>query len=603
MICVRGGKAAARVVEVAAAVRAAQRPGFTLWALVIAGVSALAWAIAGQLDAPTVAKAATAGLAAAAAGAARLAESWYGREALRKARERTLYENVRFWTLPHGSLPRVADVDPTRVGAAPCVTSDPTVPAAAVSTYVPRPEDAELRRTMAERPFVLVVGGSRAGKSRTAFEAARAVFPERRLLVPVKPRSLETVLTLNPPLDAGELVIWLDEFDKYLTDDGVTLNDLDALATREPPATIVATLRSHDRDRCVRVSSARALLANAASVRLKPLDDSGRVLDAFGALHPRFKRRVEQFGLGASLVAGPELVDRLEDATNAVGAAAVRAAADWARTGIGRPLEAELLKRLYPNYLRQGIRRDASTFADGLSWALEEIYPSVSLLVADNDDRSYRASDFVVDYLESKGAPVVRETWESALAAAGSADVLLAVGVSAYARSETDVAETAFGRAAAEGEDEGAINLSLLLEAEGRHEEAERVLETVPAPTTRPLNFALLAQDVADFVVIHVRGELDIYTSPELKEELLIQLQRDVNIVLDFTAVTFMDSTCLGVLVGTVKRMRQTGKRFALASSDRNLTKIFEITGLDRVFAIRDTVEEAMQAAEAPPTV
>ena len=204
------------------------------------------------------------------------------------------------------------------------------------------------------------------------------------------------------------------------------------------------------------------------------------------------------------------------------------------------------------------------------------------------------------------GWPELAYSWRHqipALAAAGSADVLLAVGVSAYARSETDVAEMAFGRAAAEGEDEGAVNLSLLLEAEGRHEEAERVLETVPAPTTRPLNFALLAQDVADFVVIHVRGELDIYTSPELKEELLIQLQRDVNIVLDFTAVTFMDSTCLGVLVGTVKRMRQTGKRFALASSDRNLTKIFEITGLDRVFAIRDTVEEAMQAAEAPPTV
>ena len=76
------------------------------------------------------------------------------------------------------------------------------------------------------------------------------------------------------------------------------------------------------------------------------------------------------------------------------------------------------------------------------------------------------------------------------------------------------------------------------------------------------------------------------------------------NVVVDFTNTTFIDSTTLGVLVGGVKRLRTNEGQLSLVCSDRNITKIFEITGLDRVFTIYPTRDEAvskLKAAEQPP--
>ena len=50
----------------------------------------------------------------------------------------------------------------------------------------------------------------------------------------------------------------------------------------------------------------------------------------------------------------------------------------------------------------------------------------------------------------------------------------------------------------------------------------------------------------------------------------------------------------LGVLVGGVKRLRSSDGQLSLVCSDRNITKIFEITGLDRVFTIYPTRDDAV---------
>jgi anti-sigma B factor antagonist len=98
--------------------------------------------------------------------------------------------------------------------------------------------------------------------------------------------------------------------------------------------------------------------------------------------------------------------------------------------------------------------------------------------------------------------------------------------------------------------------------------------------------------------VISLTGEVDLYTAPEFKQELLRVIGEGANqVVVDFTRTTFIDSTTLGVLVGGVKRLRPNGGQLSLVCSDRNITKIFEITGLDRVFAIHPTREDALAAA------
>src|ERR671932_615541 len=70
-------------------------------------------------------------------------------------------------------------------------------------------------------------------------------------------------------------------------------------------------------------------------------------------------------------------------------------------------------------------------------------------------------------------------------------------------------------------------------------------------------------------------------------------------VVVDFTDTTFIDSTTLGVLVGGVKRLRTNDGHLSLVCSDRNITKIFEITGLDRVFTIYPTRDEAVAQLDA----
>jgi anti-sigma B factor antagonist len=110
------------------------------------------------------------------------------------------------------------------------------------------------------------------------------------------------------------------------------------------------------------------------------------------------------------------------------------------------------------------------------------------------------------------------------------------------------------------------------------------------------VNFSLSSEkldDGADYVV-SLEGEVDLYTAPELKQELHRLVGEGAKrIVIDMTQTTFIDSTTLGVLLSVVKRVRPEGGSVVLVCPDRNVKRIFEITLLDRVFTIVDTREEA----------
>src|SRR5881392_349043 len=116
------------------------------------------------------------------------------------------------------------------------------------------------------------------------------------------------------------------------------------------------------------------------------------------------------------------------------------------------------------------------------------------------------------------------------------------------------------------------------------------------------MNFDIKTEQLDDHsYVISLVGEGDMYTAPELKQQLLEVIgQGGKEIVVDFSGTTFIDSPTLGVLVGGVKRLRSNGGQLSLVCSDRNITKIFEITGLDRVFTIYPTRDEAVSKLRAP---
>jgi len=120
------------------------------------------------------------------------------------------------------------------------------------------------------------------------------------------------------------------------------------------------------------------------------------------------------------------------------------------------------------------------------------------------------------------------------------------------------------------------------------------------------MNFDIKTEQLGDDAyVISLAGEVDLYTAPEFKQQLLEVIgQGGKHVIVDFSDTTLIDSTTLGVLVGGVKRLRTNEGQLALVCSDRNITKIFEITGLDRVFTIYPTRVEAVanvKSADRPP--
>jgi anti-sigma B factor antagonist len=96
--------------------------------------------------------------------------------------------------------------------------------------------------------------------------------------------------------------------------------------------------------------------------------------------------------------------------------------------------------------------------------------------------------------------------------------------------------------------------------------------------------------------LVAVSGESDLYTAPHLKGELLRLIGAGATrVVVDLSRTSFVDSATLGVLLGGLKRLRPKGGEITLVVDDANIRKIFEITLLDRVFPIVQTLPEALE--------
>lgn len=107
------------------------------------------------------------------------------------------------------------------------------------------------------------------------------------------------------------------------------------------------------------------------------------------------------------------------------------------------------------------------------------------------------------------------------------------------------------------------------------------------------MELALETRSQGTWTVVRVAGELDMHTSPQIREEVLTRAtDGDRRIALDLTEVSFMDSSSLGVLVMCLKRLREQGGRLVLVGVQGSPMKVLVLTGLDRVFDIFGTAVE-----------
>ena len=104
-----------------------------------------------------------------------------------------------------------------------------------------------------------------------------------------------------------------------------------------------------------------------------------------------------------------------------------------------------------------------------------------------------------------------------------------------------------------------------------------------------PAPFALdLAPDSQGSVRVHVRGELDLSTSPALGETLEQQIKDGKCVVLDLSGVTFIDSTGLNTLIRALRLCEANGGGFSVSPDlPAQVSRVFQITGLDGLLPIK----------------
>ncbi len=105
----------------------------------------------------------------------------------------------------------------------------------------------------------------------------------------------------------------------------------------------------------------------------------------------------------------------------------------------------------------------------------------------------------------------------------------------------------------------------------------------------------LSAQIRGDCMVIAIRGDLDIVTSPQLDESLTAAERTHDRIILDLAEVDFLDTSALAVIVGHWKKAAGSGGTLALAGARYRYTKTLWITGLADKLVMYDTADEGVR--------
>jgi hypothetical protein len=354
--------------------------------------------------------------------------------------------------------------------------------------YVKREFDFALRTALASKlpergNFVVMVGGSSTGKTRSLYEAIYELVPDWWMIQPAEAAELLDWKN-SPPRDA---VFWLDELHHYLGGDPpLTAECVRALVKHGN--LVVGTLWP---DQYARWRAGRHLLVKSAVV--VPVPDSLNPAEQATAREiARSDSRIQdalksaEVGMTQVLAGGPQLVMCWEQPANPFAKAMITAAADAHRLGVQSPLSEDVLAGAMFGYLLPHHRVKPTEYwlTQALPHATESLDGDVSPLYPVDDGvagtlAGYTIADYLAQHVRRRRRtePIPHEAWSALLTGLRRPEDLRRFAAGAGARLRYHYAEGALTRLVAEFDDgRAAVELADLLVRQDRLGEAAGIL-------------------------------------------------------------------------------------------------------------------------------
>ena len=438
--------------------------------------------------------------------------------------------------------------------------------------YVPRDVDSQQGTGLRDRlavaakggGFVVLVGGSSTGKTRSLYEAMRALFGDWWVLQPADlppvgavsldpaSRGAASLAELAGTLPSS-LVIWLDDLQNYMGSDGLEASTVRRLINGG--AVLVGTMWPHLHDQYMTPPSMafaagnpgdphqedRELLqlAEVIHLPLQPTEgENGRARDLAetangGAGDARLKAalKVTGFGFTQTIAAAPQLVDRWNNA-DPYARAVLTAAIDASRLGARSPLPMRFLRDAAPGYCSPAERGQARpdwfdrALAYGTRLLLGAVAPltPVGVGMTMGAITGYELADYLADHVEAERRPHSPPAtfWDACIAHLADPGDLERIGNNAADRMRYRYAIPLLRRSGSR-DSYTATRLAFLVGDQGHVDEAIAILRSL----------AEAGDPIAEYQLADVRQHSDEYRasakrdipSPAQKERLLKGLQ------------------------------------------------------------------------------
>ena len=106
-------------------------------------------------------------------------------------------------------------------------------------------------------------------------------------------------------------------------------------------------------------------------------------------------------------------------------------------------------------------------------------------------------------------------------------------------------------------------------------------------------------EEQGDYLVVHLNGDVDLYSSPHAREVILKCLDRNKHLLVEMSAVVYIDSSGVASLVEGYQISKSKNLQFGLVNVSENAINVLQLAHLDKVFPIHESVEAVVQGGGA----